>query len=257
MMNIDDKEVKVKSLSKALRILECFTAKRPELGITQISEMLGVSKSNVHNIVSTFVANGYLEKNEITDKYHLGLKVLEFSFVVNENLGYQKVVYKILEKISNETNQVVYFAVPKGSEILYLSNTYPHSSDFDFPVRSIMGEKAPMYCTSMGKAILAFMSEEEAEKIIKEPKPRFTEKTLVTDDDLRRDLDKIRKRGYGIDDEEHEYGIKCVGVPVYNCKGQIVGGVSVSGAKVSFTDENLDKYSKILREAAYQMRERL
>ena len=95
-------EIKVKSLYKSLKVFECFKAETPELGITQISEMLGLNKSNVYNIVSTFEHAGYLEKDEATGKYKMGLKILEFAYIINENLGYQRAVYKILENLSKQ-----------------------------------------------------------------------------------------------------------------------------------------------------------
>ena len=94
-----DSESKVKSLEKAMKLLECFSGKTPEIGITQIAEKKDLSKSNVHNIVSTFVNLGYLEQNS-NGKYSLGLKMLEYSFVVNEHLGYPRALYDIINDIS-------------------------------------------------------------------------------------------------------------------------------------------------------------
>jgi IclR family KDG regulon transcriptional repressor len=156
-------EIKVKSLYKSLKVFECFKAETPELGITQISEMLGLNKSNVYNIVSTFEHAGYLEKDEATGKYKMGLKILEFAYIINENLGYQRAVYKILENLSKQIDVIIYFAVPKGGDILYLSATYPDNGNYDYPARLIMGEKAPMYCTAIGKAIVSIISSTKRE----------------------------------------------------------------------------------------------
>ena len=250
-------DVKVKSLQKSMSVLECFTSRTPELGITQISEMLGLSKSNVHNIVSTFEKLGYIEQNPVTGKYSLGLKMLEYSYVINESLGYQRNLYQILRSICQKTQHVVFFAIPKKEKIIYISAVYPEQTVYHFPTRSITGETAPMYCTSIGKAILAFMKPEEAEPFICQPKMRFTENTITDETALRRELELTRSRGYSVDDREHELEVKCVGVPVFDTKGVLVAGVSVSGAAISFTPDKIEEYAKILQEAAYQMRDRL
>lgn len=250
-------EVKVKSLEKALKVLECFTSQAPELGITQISEYLGLNKSNVHNIISTFEHLGYIERNESNGKYSLGLKILEYTYVINQHLGYINPIYQILRSICDRTNKVVFFAVPKQENMIYLTSVYPAQRNNDFPVRLITGEKAPMYCTAVGKAVLAYMDQDKAEPIITGPKKRFTSTTLVDEAALRNDLILVRERGYSIDDCEHELAVKCIGVPVFNSKGKLIAGVSISGAAISFSPEIIEQYSVVIKEAAYQMRERL
>ena len=86
---------KVKSLAKALRILECFSAQSPELGVTELAEMNGITKSNAHNILTTFQKSGYIEKQP-NGKYTLGLQLLEFSYIINQHLGYPRAVYDLL-----------------------------------------------------------------------------------------------------------------------------------------------------------------
>ena len=121
------------------------------------------TKSNVFNIVATFEQHGYLEKNKATGKYRLGLKLLEFSYLINENLGYQRVLYDIMKEVSNELGAITYFAVLRGQKVFYLCSAYPHKKDNHFPYRTIIGETAPLYCTSLGKVMMAFMPSEELE----------------------------------------------------------------------------------------------
>lgn len=250
-------EVKVKSLQKALKILECFSTNTPELGITQISEILSLNKSNTHNIITTFEQLGYIEKNERTGKYRLGLKMLEFAFVINENLGYQRAVHKILARVAKEVNSTIYFGIPKEDKVIYILASYPDTEEYDYPIRSIMGEKAPLYCTGIGKAMLAFMPDEALEQVMRCPRHKVLDNTIVDEDELRRELLLTRKRGYSIDNTEHELGVKCVGVPVFNSKSELVAGLSVSGSAGSFTQQQIEKYAKILMEASFQIRERL
>ena len=99
-------EPKVKSLAKALNILSCFTIQEPVLGVTELANRIGVTKSNIHNILSTFTSMGYLQR--LPDgRYTLGLKILEYAFIINQNLGYPNAVYDILVETASRTGELV------------------------------------------------------------------------------------------------------------------------------------------------------
>ena len=251
-----EREYKVKSLAKALDILECFDEQHPELGIVQICSMLDLNKSNVHNIITTFQQKGYIEKNDKTGKYHLGMNLLRFSFIINNQLNYQRLVYDLLADAAQEMNAVVYFAIPHNGKAFYLCNSYPGGKNYDFPFRTITGEVAPFYCTAIGKAMLAFMNEEEAEKYICAPMPRFTDMTITDAVQLRNELAKIREQGYSFDNCEHEYGVKCIGAPILNQHGEVLGAVSVSGSDAYMTEDVIKKAIRIMKETAFHIRER-
>lgn len=153
-------EPKVKSLAKSLKILSCFTIQEPVLGVTELAERIGVTKSNIHNILSTFTSMGYLDR--LPDgRYTLGLKILEYAFIINQNLGYPNAVYDILVDTAGKTNEIVYFGLPYGTNVLYLYVAHPANRMGVLPYRDILGETSPFYCTGIGKAILAHMPEEE------------------------------------------------------------------------------------------------
>ena len=248
---------KVKSLVKALKILECFNSKNPELGVTQISNMLGLNKSNVCNIVSTFEQEGFLEQNTQTGKYRLGLKLLEFSYVINEGLGYQRLFHDIMQDVSKQLNVITYFAVYRDSKVFYLCNTYPPVEAYNYPYRSIMGESAPLYCTSLGKAMLAFMPQSEFEKNMKTERIAFTDKTITDESALREEIALTRSRGYSLDMEEHEFGLKCMGVPILKSDNTMYGAFSISSPTLDFSGENIDVYARVMKDAARVMKERI
>ena len=255
-MSNNTAEPKVRSLEKAMRILECFSVKTPELGITQIAEKLDLSKSNVHNIVSTFTKLGYLEKSD-NGKYSLGIKMLEYSFVVNEHLGYPRAVYDIINDISHKSGEIVYFGIPYRDKVLYLYVAHPLSRLQMMPYREILGETAPLYCTGIGKGILAFMPEEEwPGRITKDRKP-FTKDTILDYDLIIQDLKNSRSRGYSIDNSEREPDIRCIGIPVYNLSGKLIAGTSISGPVNAMTDEKIIEHAKLLQEGVYRMQQRL
>ena len=235
---------KVKSLAKALHLLQCFTLQHPEWGVTELAEKMDMTKSNAHSILSTFEQMGYVTQQP-NKKYALGLRMLEYAFVINQTLGYPKAIYDLVLKTANLTDQIVYFGLPYAARMA------------DLPYREILGEKAPLCSTGIGRAILAHLPEEEWESRLPEHIERYTYNTLTEREQIMDELQRTRSRGYGIDNQEREIGLRCVGVPIYNASGQLVAGMSASGPADVMTDEKLLECAGILKSVAMQMRNRI
>ncbi len=250
-------DVKVKSLYKSLKVLECFTAQNPELGVTEIGNALGLYKSNVHNLISTLEHAGYVEKNPTNSKYRLSRKMLEFSYVVTSQITFQDVVYQVMKRLTDDIGEMMYFGVPHGQYVLYMFNAYPMTYDHNYPIRSIMGEKAPLYCTSLGKAMLSTMELDEVKRRIDMPKEKFTPNTLTEDSMIIEEILKCKAQGYAIDNIEHEPNVRCVGVPIFGRNQELIGGLSISGASQNIDDEKIKKYAHLLNDAAYEIKRRL
>ncbi|MFV0379267.1 MAG: IclR family transcriptional regulator [Anaerorhabdus sp.] len=252
---MNNSEPKVKSLYKALQILDCFSVKTPELGISEIAKKLQMSKSNVHSIVQTMVYAGYLKKNLSSEKYGLTNKMLEFSYIITNQLSYQSSVQISMKKLASKVRGVIYFGVLHGSYVLYMFTTLSDIHDNNIIVRSIMGEKAPLYCTSLGKALLMNLDEEEIlERVQKLERISYTPNTLLTDKQLLDDLALSKSRGYTEDDVEHEANVRCVGVPIYTHAGKLIGAMSVSGLPVNISEKEMTEVVKALQDAATEIR---
>ena len=233
----------VKSLARAMQVLECFSVEQPELGPSEIARMLGMQKSTVYNILSTFEQLGYLVKNPQSSRYFLGLKVLHLGYIVNSHHGLRDIFLPYLHRIAQETREVCYFGILDGSEVLYMESTYPSNQQ---QTRNILGERAPLYCTGLGKAMLAYLPEEQAEKVISGKLKAYTGCTITDPNVLRNNLEEIRQNGYATDNMEHEYGIRCVAVPIFNAAGKVFAAVSVSGPSPRFDPETIIQDAKIL-----------
>ncbi|MFE5318268.1 IclR family transcriptional regulator [Paenibacillus sp. NPDC056579] len=247
-------DIKVKSLFKALRILECFTVNDPELGITEISEQMGLYKSNVHNIVATFVKLGYLEQNPENDKYRLGFKILELSHVISSNISIRKVILPYMQELADHANETVYLGIPSDTEVIYLESSSPKNQ---LSTRSMLGLKAPLYCTGIGKAMLANLPGEVLASIIAKGPTKFTDQTITDEAALRAELDATRTRGYSIDNMEHEYGIKCIGMPIHNKKKQVVAAISLSGPSLRFTQDKIEEHVLKMKEIVHAIEDKL
>lgn len=235
-------ESNVKSLVKALSVLECFSLEQPELGISEISRTLGLQKSTVYNILSTFQKCGYLTKNPQTSKYALGLKVLHLAYIVSSHHGLRDMFLPYLTRIARETKETCYFGILDEREVLYIETASPLQQQS----RNILGERAPLYCTGLGKAMLAHLPESEIEIILSAPMRAFTGFTVTDPAALRQQLEEVRSNGYAVDNMEHEFGVRCVAVPVFGSSGQVMAAVSVSGPSPRFDPETVIRDAKLI-----------
>ena len=237
-------EVKVKSLQKAMEVLECFAQKQP-LGVTEISEKLGLYKSNVHNILTTFTALGYLSQDAETGKFRLGVSIMSLSRAFREGLDITRIAVPYMSEIANTAGELVYLTIPREDSVVYLEGVSPDNQRM--VSKSVAGEFCKMYCTSVGKAMLANMTKEEVENCLSGELEAYTENTITDKDKLLEEIEKTRIRGYGIDDMEIMFGIKCVGVALLNHDGKVEGGLSISAPSLRMSDEKIELYAKILK----------
>jgi len=239
-----DDQIKTKTLFKALQVLDCFTATTPELGVTEISERLGLYKSNVHNIMDTFVKAGYIKKNPDNGKYRLTLKVLQLGHVVSSNISFRKTVQPHMQELADATGETIFLAIPgEDAEVVYLDSSSPRNL---MTVKSVMGIKAPLYCTGIGKAMLAYLPREVVDTVIGRGLASITDNTITDPDTLLDELNTIRLRGYAIDNMEHQFGIKCVGMPIRSRKGDVVAGLSISGPSLRFDEQTIEEHVRRL-----------
>lgn len=189
---INESEVKVKSLQKALEILNCFTRKS-SWGVTEISELLDLNKSNVHNILSTFKAMNYLDQDPESGKYKLGLSVYSLCYSLGESLSIGSIAAPYLQELADFAKERVYLAIPHEDEIIYVNSAYP-KADIGL-MRAIIGEHAKMHCTGLGKAMLAFLPAEQQQTYLSKPLQPYTEYTITDKDRLLAELEEIRRQG--------------------------------------------------------------
>lgn len=253
---MEEEKTKVKSLTKSLNVLSCFTTEKPIWGVTELAGHIGVSKSNIHNILSTFQSMGYLERRP-DGRYGLGLKMLEYAYIINHNLGYPKAVYDILVEAAKTLDQVVYFGVPYGTKVLYLYVAHPVDRMAILPYRDIMGETSPLYCTGIGKAILAHLPEEKWLEHLDKNRIQYQINTITDENAILEELRCTRRRGYAVDNVEHERNVRCVGVPVFASNGALVAGISASDSTTSMTDEKVMECISVLQNASMRMKDRI
>lgn len=236
----------IKSLGKALRLLDCFSEREPQWRVTDLARRLHMPKSTVSNILTTMEAAGYVRQCP-DGSYRLGLRVFELGFVARNALGVKAHVLPILEEVFQATEEIVYLTIPREGRVLYIEALYPTKRLIQY---SIVGRTGPMHCTGCGKAMLASMPPEKVRAVVDTyGLPRFTEDTITTWDGLMAELDEIRRQGYAIDRGEHNVGVHCVAAPILGAGGQLLGAISLSGPPLHMTPERIPRYAAIVQRA--------
>lgn len=217
-------EPSIQSIDRAVRILHCFE-KKSELSLSEICSEVGLHKSTVYGILTTLKNNDLLQKDPDTGIYTLGLGL--YRLASNVNMDLRRIALPHLQGLCNDTTETVNLVIPDGTNIIYVEKC---ESSLSMHVSTNIGTQLPMYCTAVGKAILAYLDEEQASRILDQSELiAKTENTITSKDRLLRSLPEIRRRGYALDEEELEYGLVCIAAPVVSSVGQPIAAVSCSG----------------------------
>lgn len=238
-------EIKVKSLQKALKVLDCFMEKQP-LGVTEISEKLGLYKSNVYDILSTLTAMNYLSRSEESGKYYLGINLVRLGRAAADRNSFQNIVAPHLQKLSKEVGEIAYLTIPLGHQVYYLDTAFPTDSNIHLS-SALRNSTDNMNCTSSGKVMLAHMPEEFVEEYLSMPMIPLTEYTITDPGQMREELVKIRLRGYAVDNQENAIGLRCVAVPILGRDGSVLGAMSLSGPSPRFTASRIELFATLLK----------
>ncbi|MEF2097961.1 IclR family transcriptional regulator [Bacillus sp. CFBP9009] len=233
-----DRENMVKSVSRALDIITIVSLKKGGLGVTEISKQIDINKSSVYRILSTLVQYGYIEQDSETERYKLGYKFLEVSSKLLESIDLRSEARQYLQELENTTNEVIHLVVYDQGEVVYIEKLEGNET---LRMHSKVGKRAPMHCTSVGKAILAYLPSNVVLNILEQKgMPMHTDKTITNKDDFLQELIQVRIKGYALDLEENEYGITCIAVPIFDHSGKVIAAVSISGPTMRMTDQRID-----------------
>jgi IclR family transcriptional regulator, KDG regulon repressor len=236
-VTILERENMVKSVSRALDIITLVSLKKGGLGVTEIANQIDINKSSVYRILSTLVQYGYIEQDSETGRYKLGYKFLEVSSKLLESIDLRSEARPFLQELENVTNEVIHLVVYDQGEVVYIEKLEGNET---LRMHSKVGKRAPMHCTSVGKAILAYLPSNVVVDILdRKGMPMHTDKTITNKDDFLQELIQVRKKGYALDLEENEYGITCIAVPIFDHLGKVAAAISISGPTMRMTDKRL------------------
>ncbi|WNS79940.1 IclR family transcriptional regulator [Domibacillus sp. DTU_2020_1001157_1_SI_ALB_TIR_016] len=250
-----ERENVVKSVARALDIIALVSASPRGLGVTEIANGMDINKSSVFRTLATLEQYGYIEQHKETGRYRIGYAFLEVSSRLLESLDVRSEAQDVLRQLEAETNEVVHLVVYDRGEVVYIEKLDGHEA---LRMHSKVGRRAPVHCTSVGKAILAHLPQSEVNDILeRRGLPVHTDQTITTKEAYLAELARVREAGYALDLEENEPGICCIAAPVFDHHGAIAAAVSISGPTLRMTDERLKALRERMIKAGSDISERL
>lgn len=218
-------------------VFECIV-KNGGLGVSQIAKELSLNKSTVFSILKTLEGMGYIYVSEPSKNYCATFKIRTLASQINEKNSIVEYARPFLEKNLKKYNETIHFVYSLKDTVEYIDKIESAKS---IRIHTNIGSEMPMHCTSVGKAILAWRTPEKiAEYIQYNGLTAMTKKSIVDEQNLYKELELIRERGYSIDDEENMEGLYCIGVPIRNRIGVVSYSVSLALPKYRLHEINFD-----------------
>jgi len=230
------------SVARAARILKAFTTHNPTWGVSELARHLDLSTSSTHRLLSTLTDEGVLEQDPDTGRYRLGLSIFDLAAAMPTQRTLHEAVLVSMTELRSRTGETVQVGVLDGREVVYVERL---DSPNTLRVFSELGRRAPVHCTSSGKALLAFAPQHVRDKVLDGwILPQLTEATITDMAALRRELALTRQRGYAENRQESEPGVVSVAAPIRDGSNSVVASLSVAGPK-----ERMDPHRTAYAEA--------
>lgn len=214
------------SLTNALRILKSFSGDQPELTLSEVAELVNVSKSTACRLIQTLESEGFMHQNVHFNTYSLGSSILALSNTLIEPLAILKETTNFLKQLTLQTGESSHIAILDNTNIIYLKK---ESSPHSVQLLSHIGRRNPAHCTASGQAILAFLKPTTIEELFENGLAQATEHSITSLPQLQQTLETIRQQGYAISKGEFIENIVSVGAPIYNKQNQVFASISVAG----------------------------
>jgi len=214
------------SVTNALRIMNSFTVEKPNKGVSELADELGISKSAVSRLLSTLASEGYVIKEPTTQKYSLGLQILKLNNVVSSQLEINHAAYPIIEELSKSTGEAVLISVLED-DIVYIEQIECRHQELILP---LVGHRSPVHCTSAGKLLLAYYETERFQQVVNKGLTAYTAKTITDKEVLRKELAEIRKSQYCCCESEYLEGYICFSAPIRNYMNVVVAAITIMGS---------------------------
>jgi DNA-binding IclR family transcriptional regulator len=244
----------INSVLKAIGILQAFSPNEPRLSLAELARRLGMPKSTVHNLLATLLSCGFVEKVDV-DHYALGTAVVALTQAVRVNVELRDRTAPLLRELADECRESVYLTALDGDFGLYI---YAVESPNRLMARTAVGDRTHLHCTSVGKAILAYLPAKGVEAIVQRVGlPASSERTITRLDELREEMAATRARGFAIDSQEHEPHTYCIGAPIFDAGGRVIAACSISGADPEIVSRRLPELSQRVREVAQEASRRM
>lgn len=239
----------VQTLERAFNIIEIMGNADYHLGISEISERSKLPLATTHRIISTLVKLGYVEQNPETNKYTLGVRILQLRGAVISQLNLGVVAMPIMKMLMNRVEETVHLAVYNEGEIVYIERVEGLRTQGMY---TRIGKRAPAHCTALGKVLLSHLAETLwfDDVVNQHGLKAYSDTTITTVDELKLELQRTKERGYAVDNGETGEKVRCVAAPIHDYTGQAVAAISVSGPQTQVTKDRVTSLGESVCRAA-------
>ncbi len=226
----------VPALERGLAILELLASSRAGLTLPEIARELHLPKSSVHCLLITLERHRYLHRNDRTSRYLFGSMLFSLGNMSLNGLQLRQISVPHMRWLTERTGLTTHLGVLERHEAVLMEKVEPPGV---FKLATWLGKRMDLHCTSVGKALIGYLPEEDLARLMRETgMPRHNDNTIRSLRKLTEDLARSRRVGYFVDDEEDEIGYRCIGVPVVNDRGQTLAATSISGSTVQVREDN-------------------
>ncbi len=246
----------VQSVDRAITILETLAKNSEGCRITELANATGLHKSTVYRLLSTLMSRGYVERCVDSENYKLGIRILLLGSSILDRMDLRNIAKPYIQELSRKTKEVVHLSILDNGEGVYIDKV--ESPYHSIRMYSQIGKRVPLHCTGVGKVLLAGLKDCEIEKIIEQKgMKKFTINTIDNLPMLMEEISRIRERGYTFDEMEHEEGIRCVAVPIYDRLGKVIAAVSLSGPIILVTQCRIPELTEDILKTAKEISHQL
>jgi DNA-binding IclR family transcriptional regulator len=236
------------AVERALAMLEAVAQASDGLSNADISRKLQIPKSSASYILRTLENQGYLGRDLESGKYRVGLKVLSLSRGALGNIDVRGVALPVMRRLMQQTGLTCHLAVLDGPDAVYIEKVEPEGF---IRMDTWVGRRMRVHATSVGKAIVAYIPQDELEEILrKRGMEKRTPKTITSLSRLLKELEKVREQGYAVDDEENNLGARCLGAPIFDERGIIIASIGLSGTTGQVSPQTMPRIVESLKDAA-------
>lgn len=242
-----------KSFIKGLRVLEALAKSDQPRGVAELARELDMTKSNVHRLLSTLVAQSFAQRHAATGTYEASIKLWELGAQVAGRLDVRKIAAPHLTDLKRRTAETAHLSILDGHHMVYIDRV-----ETDQYVRTYgrIGARAPAHCTGTGKVMLAHATADIVSAALKDLE-RYTPRTITNVAAMKTELNRVREQGYAVTKEEWRSGVWSIAAPIFGPTGTVVAGIGISGPAERVRPRLLKEFKPIVIETAAAVSERM
>lgn len=250
---VNDATGSAKALVKGIAIINLLASHKGGMRLSELVSQIDVPRGTVIRLLSV-MSDAHLVRHSQDGRYRLGAQCAVWGADFLSGLELREVASDVMARMTQLSNETCHLGVRDGNSVLYIDKV---ESAHSLRMVSRVGGSNPLHCTGVGKAILAFIPPDELDEYCSRPLERRTANTIVAPEILRAELQRIRDRGYAVDDVENEVGVRCIGAPILDHNGDVAGSISLAGPTLRMTWERIEQLTGPLIEGACEISTRL